>query len=95
MLTYGPLPLSTTPLAIVAQTWCSQIEVYEERSVSGWPTTNLIRQAPTTAAAQETFVPGQIITFGALPTGGKFSPGQVVGYVFLPSGTTSGIQVEQ
>lgn len=92
MKTYGPLPLSTVPLAIVAQSYCSQIQVYELRSVAGWPTTNLIRQAPTTSDAQEVFEPGQIALF---TTSAKFLPAQIVGYVSLPTGTTSGIQVEQ
>jgi hypothetical protein len=87
------LPLSTTPLPIIAQSYCSQIQVYEDKSVSNWPTTNLVRQAPTTNDAAETFLAGQIITFAKKI--GQFQPSDIVGYVYLPSGTTTGIQVEQ
>lgn len=98
MKTYA-LALSGTPLPIVAQTVCEEIDVYELRSVVGWPTTALIRTAPTSSDAQEYFEPGQVIVFrkpmfGVNLRARSFLIGEVVGYVFLPTGTTSGIQVE-
>jgi len=98
-ITYGPLPLSTTPLAIIAQTSCREILVYESRAVASWPTVGLARQMPDTSGAPEVFEPGQQIVFRPFqwfhPVGELFSPGQVVGYVSTLTGTTTGIQVEQ
>lgn len=100
MFTYGPLPLATTPLAIVAQSYCTKIFVYELRSVANWPTTPLLRQAPFSTSYSEYFVAGAMVEFDAglmdSVVGTKmFIPGQVVGYVSLPVGTTTGVQLEQ
>lgn len=91
--TVGPLALSTTPLAIVAQTDTPLILVKEDKSVANWPTTQLIRRMPSSGDADEYFGKGEPVAFYP-PPGMRIPAGTIVGYVLLPLGTTTGVQTE-
>lgn len=89
------LALSTTPLTITVQTPnVTSVEVKEDESVSGWPTTALNVKQPDATGDLNQITAGKSYFFNA-QRGTTFEPGTVVGVVYLPSGTTSGVQTEQ
>lgn len=92
-ITKGNLPLSTTPLAITAQTDCSLILVKEDPTVLNWPTTVLNKRVPNSNSDVIQYGKGGAVPFQA-PSGVKFAAGTIVGYVDLPSSTTTGVQEE-
>lgn len=89
------LALSTTPLTITVLTPnVTSVEVKEDESVTGWPTTNLIAKQPDSTGDPNTITAGKSYFFTA-QRGATFEPGTTLGTIALPSGTTSGVQTEQ
>jgi hypothetical protein len=86
--TYGRtgqlLVSNVVPVAIVALIDCTQILIYEDPSVAGWPTTAFWIMRPRSNSTSVTKFAGAVAAMQA-PLGTKFTAGETVGWIQLPA----------
>lgn len=81
------------PEVVTAQTVCRTIEVGEDPSVAGWPTTDFKVYVPTSSDGPRQRPAGATYAF-VKPPGLFFNPGEVAGYVATVTGATTFFQDE-
>lgn len=86
---------SPTKTPVTAQTWTRQIEVTEDPSVAGYPTTDYLVYAPTSSDLPVRMLAGTTFVFRQEAASAPYSLGQIVGYISGVSNSTTMSQVEQ
>lgn len=80
-----------TPITIVA--WTNRVEIQEDPSVTGWPTTDFLIYAPTASDTAVRYAAGA--TYVREAKSGPFYSGQIIGYISGVSGSSTFAQVEE
>ena len=84
---------SPAKTAITVQGWTNLLELQEDPSVAGYPTTDFLVYRPSATDLPVRYTAGT--TFPISTQTGPFYPGQILGYISGVGGSTTFAQVEQ
>lgn len=89
--------VSQTPAKtpIVCQTWTRRVEIQEDPSVGGYPTTDFLIYRPSAADLPIRYLTGSTFALETSVASAPFPAGYVLGYVSGVSGSTTFAQIEE